>query len=174
MDLGTAGTGIGAGLSIAGGIYSAVTGSRDQAQIAAQERAIAMDEIQMNQVRRTAMEVTSRRQQTQNLRSQQMARSMALNTATNQGAQFGSGLQGAYGSISGQSNVNAQSISQNLQLGEKMFDLSDQETASKMYLAQDQAAAASDAAMGKLIGGLGSSLGDLGKLGSSIGGLFNT
>jgi hypothetical protein len=120
------------------------------------------------------MEVTSRRQQTQNLRSQQMARSMALNTATNQGAQFGSGLQGAYGSISGQSNVNAQSISQNLQLGEKMFDLSDQETASKMYRAQDQAAAASDAAMGKLIGGLGSSLGDLGKLGSSIGGLFNT
>jgi len=36
----------------------------------------------------------------------QRARSLALSTATNQGAQFGTGLQGGYGQISGESGTN--------------------------------------------------------------------
>jgi hypothetical protein len=43
--------------------------------------------------------------------------------ATGAGAQFGSGLQGAYGQISGQSGVNLLGIRQNLELGRNIFDI---------------------------------------------------
>src|SRR5712664_2618889 len=81
-DLQSAGSGIGALMGIAGGIESAITGSKDAKDIANIQQQMAQTEIQENAVRRTAMEVTSRRQQTQNIRQSQMARSMALTNAT--------------------------------------------------------------------------------------------
>ncbi|SRR5713226_2936707 len=171
MSLGTMGSGLGALGSIGGGIFSAITGSQDASAIANIQKQMAQTEMQENQVRRTAMEVESRRQSMQNIRQTQMARSMSLNTATGQGAQFGSVLGGAYGSISGQSNTNELGISQNRQFGEKMFDLTDQLDKEKMDLAGAQSKQASDSAFGKLLGGIGGSLGDLGKLAGSSGGL---
>jgi len=174
MDMGTAGSGLGALTSIAGGVFSAVTGSEDASKISSIQQAMAQTEMQENATRRSAMEVQSRREQTQNIRQSQMARSMALNTATNQGAQFGSALGGAYGSISGQSNVNQLGISQNLQFGEHMFDLSDQMSGEKQALSQAQSNAATDASIGKMISGIGGSLGDLGKAAGSAGGIFSS
>jgi len=128
-------------------------------QTAAAQSQIAGLETQQDAVRRQAMEVGARRQQMEVLRNQQRARSLALNNATSQGAQFGSGLQGGYGQIEGQSGVNLLGISQNLQAGEQMFGLNAQINTQKMNIA----GASSTAAMGAGFSSLGSGI--LGNLG---------
>ncbi len=107
------------GLQLFGGT-SSIFGSNKADKINQQ---IYQEQQKAEQVRRQAMELNASRQQTENVRNMQRARSMALNAATNQGAQFGTGLSGGYGQISGQSNWNALGISQNLGFGEQMFDI---------------------------------------------------
>jgi hypothetical protein len=68
------------------------------------------------------MEVDARRQQLEIIRNQQRGRALGLTTATAQGAQRGSGLQGGYGQISGQTGVNLLGVQQNLQAGRNIFD----------------------------------------------------
>jgi len=70
-------------------------------------------------LKRQAMESDARRKQLEFIRQQQRARSLGL---TKQGAQFGSGLQGGYGQISGATGTNLTGLSQNLQIGEGIFD----------------------------------------------------
>lgn len=70
-----------------------------------------------------AMEMDARRQQLEVIRNQQRGRAMALTAATAQGAKSGSGLQGGYGQVSGQSGVNLLGIQQNLQTGRDIFGL---------------------------------------------------
>lgn len=171
MDAGTAGSGLGALFSIGGGIFSAITGDEDQKKIAGIEKQIAVTQMQENYQRRTAMELTARRTQMQSLRQAQLARSMALTQSTSGGSQFGSGLQGGYASISGMTTTNMLGMSNNLEIGENVFNLSDQESEEKAALATAQSKAASDQAMGKLFGGIGGSMGDLFKFGSFLGGL---
>lgn len=89
-------------------------------------------QMQEQALRRQSMEVSAQRQQMQNLRNTQLQRSMSLNSAVNQGAQFGSGLPGGQAQVSDQGGVNALGISQNLQMGEKMFDLDNQVSADKL------------------------------------------
>jgi hypothetical protein len=72
--------------------------------------------------KRQAMEVDARRQQLEIIRSQQRGRALGLTTATAQGASKGSGLQGGYGQISGQTGVNLLGVQQNLQAGRDIFD----------------------------------------------------
>lgn len=166
-DYSTIGQGIGAGFSIAGGVYSAITGSEDASAEAGIQKQEINTEMQENETRRTAMELTSRRQETQNIRQAQLARSMALSIGTNQGGggfQQGSAAGGAYGSIGGQAGLNTLGISQNLQIGEKMFDLTGQMDREKMAMADAQARAAGHSAFGKLLGGIGSSAGGIGSL----------
>lgn len=117
--------------SVVGGIMSA-NAAKQQAGI---QKNIAGLEMQQDQVRRQAMELSSHRQSMEVLRNAQRARALGLNSATNQGAQQGSGLQGGYGQISGQTNVNQLGISQNLSLGENMFDLNNQISKQKMAYA---------------------------------------
>ena len=119
-------------------------------------------------VRRKAMELNASRQQMQNLRNTQLQRSMALNSATNQGAQFGTGLQGGYGQISGESGDNRLGISQNLEFGEQMFDANAEASAHKLRASNYQ----SQASTWQGIGAIGSSLmkaaPTIGNLGSGI------
>lgn len=70
-----------------------------------------------------AMELDARRQQLETIRNQQRGRALALTNATAQGASKGSGLQGGYGQVSGQTGVNELGIQQNLQIGENIFGL---------------------------------------------------
>jgi len=72
--------------------------------------------------KRQAMEVDARRQQLEIIRNQQRGRALGLTTATSQGASKGSGLQGGYGQISGQTGVNLLGVQQNLQAGRAIFD----------------------------------------------------
>lgn len=84
-------------------------------------KGIVQAELQNERFRMQAMELDARRKGTEVIRNQQRARALALASATAQGAGRGSGLQGGYGQISGQSNVNALGIQQNLDIGRGIF-----------------------------------------------------
>jgi hypothetical protein len=143
----------GLGLSIFGGSQQVSAAS----QKASAEKAIASYETQQDEIRRRAMELSAHRQQIEVLRNAQRARSLALNNATSQGAQFGSGLQGGYGQIAGAANWNNAGIQQNLGFGEQMFDINKQINAQKMNISDAGSLSATGAGMSKLGGSLMSS-----------------
>lgn len=149
-----AGSLAGAGVA-AYGAEQQVQASKEEAGIS---RNIAGLEQQQNNQRANAMELTARRSQLEVLRGNQVARSMALNNATNQGAQFGSGLQGGLGEISGASGTNLTGINQNLEIGRNLFGLSNQISGQKMAMADAQ----SHMATAQGISGLGSVIGKFG------------
>lgn len=98
---------------------TAAASSRDlqQSTIAEQQK--------INQQNYQAMEVNARRQQLQNVRTQQQARSLALATNVAQGGSGAvngsSALHGAYGQISGQFGVNQTGVTEALATGENIF-----------------------------------------------------
>lgn len=102
--------GIGLFLSAAG---TATTVHNQQKSADAQQDAIEAQ-------RRTA-ELDRIRRVRELVRQQNLARSMALTTTTAQGASLGSGLEGAYGQISGRMGVNELGINQNYLLGQNIF-----------------------------------------------------
>lgn len=119
----------------------------------AEERAYEAQK-KAEEVRKQAMEVNAQRQQMQNLRNTQLQRSMALTSATAQGAQFGTGLQGGYGQISGQSTDNAVGINTNLQFGEDIFKYNAEASRWKQQASGYQ----SESAMWGSISGLGGNI----------------
>lgn len=157
--------GIGLGLELFGGIEKQ---EGAQKQTAAQIAEIT-DEEKQDSLRRTAMEVSGRRQQMQVLRNAQQAKSLALQNATNEGAQFGSGLQGGYSQIAGQSGNNLLGINQNLQSGEQMFDLNAMISQQKINYAQAGGQINMGTGISSLGSGLMSSMGALKTLGVSGG-----
>lgn len=147
----SAGLGIaGLGLDLYGG-FSAISDEKQIAKIQQQEVGV---ELQQDQVRRQAMEMSAQRQMLQQVRGNQMARSQALATAGAQGAQFGSGLQGAYGSIGGQTATNISGISQGLQFGESMFNLNAQLDQLKIQQAGAESNLATSQGIMSMAGGL--------------------
>lgn len=137
----------GLGVSIFGDV-SAMGASKDIANISQQEAFVGS---QMNAVREQAMSMSAHRQELQQVRNMQKARSQALSTAQSQGAQFSSGLAGAYGSISGAGNSNIAGISSGLQFGQQEFGLEAQLSGLKQQMASAQSNLATDqgiAAMG--------------------------
>lgn len=95
-------------------------------------------ETQVEGQRKQAMELDARRKQLEVIRNQQRYRAVALTNATAQGARQGSGLQGGYGQISGQSGFNLLGIQQNLQIGQNIFGLNSQITGQKQQYADLQ------------------------------------
>lgn len=159
--------GIGTGLAtgnpfgvIAGaaGLGMSIFGGSEKVEIAKKQAAIQQQmtqtELQQDAVRRKAMELSARRQQMEVLRHAQRARSMALASATNQGAAQGSGLQGGYGQIRGAAEWNMGGIQQNLDFGRQMFDLNAVLSQQKMRMA----ALGGDAATAQAWSGMGSTL----------------
>lgn len=141
---------IGLGVSIYGGI-EAMGAQKEIAGISMQEAGV---EKQQNEVRRQAMEMSAHRQMLQQVRNTQKARSMALETGAAQGGQFGSGLAGAYGSISGQGSSNIAELSQGLQFGEQEFNLTNQLDDLKMSMAKAQGQLASAQGISSIGGGI--------------------
>src|SRR5882672_3742875 len=129
---------LGLGMSIFGGVKQ----SQAAQQMAAAKQQIAGLETQQDTVRRSAMELSAKRQQMEVLRNAQRARSLALNNATSQGAQFGSGLQGGYGQVQGAASWNNLGITQNLDLGEQMFSLNQHINEQKMNIAGAESSSA--------------------------------
>lgn len=120
----------GAAVSVIGGAKSASASSdynqANKASIALQQKVEAQ--------RQQAMELDARRKEMEIIRTQQRARSLALTNSTAQGASLGSGLQGGYGQISGQSGVNTLGIQQNLGIGRNIFGLNEQISQQKIAM----------------------------------------
>jgi hypothetical protein len=128
-------TGIGGGLDLAG-LGMSIFGANESSQAAQAkydaQKKIAGLEIQADAQRRQAMEISARRNMLQTVRNAQQAQAQALANATSQGAQFGSGLAGGKGTVAGEAGTQMLGVSQNLQIGEKMFDINDQINMQKM------------------------------------------
>lgn len=138
------------GLSLYGGIAS----SEAAQKVSQNQQNIIGYEEQQDKVRQEAMHVQAQRSQMEVLRNAQRMRSLALNNATGQGAQFGSGLQGGYGQVAGMAGNNMLAINQNVQSGDQMFALNAQINQQKIQMAQNQA----DQSQAQAIGNLGSTL----------------
>lgn len=123
-------------------------------------------EGQVNDQRRTAMELSARRQSMEIFRNNQRARSMAMNNATQQGASYGnsSGLPGGLAQVNDQSNFNLQGINQNLELGRNIFGLDDQISKQKMALSGVQSDMMTDQSISQLGGSITKSAGTLGSI----------
>jgi hypothetical protein len=155
---------VGVGLQ-AVGAYNSYEAAKDQAEASKQAAAASMRiagferDIEAKKFR--AMELDASRRSLEQVRQAQRARALALSIGTAQGAGKGSGLEGAFGQISGQSGVNQLGIFQNLELGRNIFDLNAQISQQKMFIADAQGRAAdagTQAALGAGLSSVGSSL----------------
>src|ERR1700692_2085997 len=123
----TAGFGaLGAGLDIAGSMET----SGAESSIANSSKTIAGLDQQVNQQRQLQMNLSAQRQQTQNLRNVQRAKSAGLVASTSSGASTGgqggaisSGFAGGQAQAGAQGGFNALGISQNQQIGNTIFGL---------------------------------------------------
>lgn len=155
---------VGLGMSIFGGTSAA----SDAKQAANIQSNIAGLQGGLEDQRHIAMELSAHRQQLEILRNNQRARSQAMNNATNQGAQFGSGIQGGLAQIEDQGLFNLAGVNQNLQIGEAQFDINKQITGQKQQLAQVQGQMATDQG----IASLGGAITKAGPMVGAIGGSF--
>lgn len=160
--------GIGLGAQVLGGLF----GSSDASRAAGIQNQMVGQEQQLEVQRQQQMMLNSRRQQMEILRNNQRARSLALNAATNQGAQFGSGLAGGMAQVSDQSNVNLQSNDQNLQIGKNMFGINSNLSNLKMQLGDVQSDMATDQGIMSLGGSLLRAGPTIGKLTQGFGSIF--
>lgn len=167
MDPLTLGIGaVGLGLQVFGG-FSAASAAKQAYGI---QQNITGLEGQVNDQRRQAMELSARRQQLENFRNTQRVRAMGMNAAVNQGAQFGSGLQGGQAQATDQGNFNALGVSQNLQIGRNMFGLQDQISQQKLALSGVQSSQATDQAWAGLGGALTKNAGTISNISQGVGG----
>ncbi|HYT41259.1 MAG TPA: hypothetical protein VEP90_02830 [Methylomirabilota bacterium] len=138
---GLATEGLGLGFQAVG----AYEGYQAQQGISKANQNVARDQQLINQQNENQMKLNANRARMEAFRNNQRARSLALNSAAGQGAQFGSGLQGGYGQISGQSGTNILGINQNLKIGEAIAtynqDISNQQMALAKYQGQASTAA---------------------------------
>jgi len=123
--------GAGLGMQAIGGLLGH---SASEEYNQAQKQQIGLEQ-KVEAQRKDSMELDARRRSLENLRNVQRARSMALNSATSQGAQFGSGLQAGYSQISAQGSWNQAGISQNQAIGENIFGLNEQMSQNKITMA---------------------------------------
>lgn len=151
-------------------IFSGLMGSSAASQASDIQKQMAQTEMQVNGQKRQQMVLQSRRQQLENIRNVQRARAQGLNTATNQGAQFGSGLAGGQAQASDQGNVNALGFSQNLEIGQNIFNLDDKLDQQKMQLADVQSSANTYAAVGSVGSSISKSSSIFGNLFQGMGG----
>lgn len=165
---------VGLGMSIFGGL--------DQSRIAKEQAGVSADiakqEQGINNQKQQAMELAGRRQQLEIIRNNQRARALAENSATNQGAQFGSGLQGGLAQITDQSEFNLVGVNSALETGRSIAGFNNLISNDKIRLAQlggDAASAAGFASLGGSIMKAGSTIGALsgGFGGKSSGGNYS-
>ena len=133
-----------AGIGIAGLALSAIgqeQQSKAQSQVYQADVQTAQLEMQVNEQRRQQMNLNYQRQGIENLRNVQKAQAAGLAAATEGGAQFGSGLAGGRSQEAAQGAWNAESLSQNFQIGNKMFDLDNQIDQQKINKANAESSA---------------------------------
>src|SRR6478736_2089310 len=95
---------IGTGLDLFGKVLGMGAAKKEAAlnkQAAQYNMQIAQNEMKVEEQKRNAMRLDASRKQIENIRSAQLARSMAVNNAVNQNAQFGTGLSSGLAQITG-------------------------------------------------------------------------
>lgn len=122
---------IGGGLMVAG-----IFGGSDTAKKqAAEQKAIAGDQIKIEAQKRQAMELDANRRELEVFRSVQRARSIAMTNATLQGGQFGSGVLGGMAQATQAGHEDLKNIGQSLTIGRQISDLNNDISTHKMALA---------------------------------------
>jgi hypothetical protein len=162
MAVGTFIAAIGVAASIAGTIV-AYQGAQKQAK--AQKQALA-HQMRAEELRKRQMEIDSTRKQRQMIRESQQARAKALAVSTAQGSADSTGLQGAYGQISGQSGVNVLGVRQNEEIGAGIFEQNRLTTMANMRAASAGGMVATGQGLSSFGGALVNNAGTLGKIGS--------
>lgn len=153
---------VGLGLQLFGGSKQA-DASKQQAQVSGQ---IAQDEQAINAQKQQQMQLEGRRSQLQNFRNAQRLRAQATASATNQGAQFGSGLQGGIAGITDKATENTQGIDQGMKISQNIFGINNDISAKRVQMAQLGGQAAEGAGLASLGGALmksGPTIGAFGK-----------
>jgi len=136
----------------AGGAAMQYQGQRKAAK--AQEEALA-EQRKAEELRRRQMELEAQRKKRDIVRTALASRSRALSTSIAQGAGVGgSGLQGAYGDIAGQTGANLVATNQNLDIGRGIFDAN----LATSYAYSRAASAQSTVALGQGLSSLGGAL----------------
>lgn len=164
-------TGIQGGLGaigLAGSIFGTLDSMQGANQKSAAQQQIARLEMQQDQVRKQAMEMSARRQQLQTVRTAQQSRAMALSAAVGQGAQFSSSAQSGQAQTAAQSAYAQQGVSQNLQFGEQMFALDNSIDQQKLLEAQAETKTSTGAGISSLFGDVTKSAGGISNLFSLI------
>jgi hypothetical protein len=160
-----------------GGLAASAFGGFSAAGVSSQIAQVSSNEVnteqQINNQKQQAMEISSRRQQTENLRNTQRARSQATEAATSDGAQFGSGLQGGLAGVTDQGLFNAQGINQATQSATNIFGMDATISGDKMQIANLQGQQATDQGIASLGGALTSASGTIGKLSQSAPGALS-
>ena len=139
---------VGLGMQIFGGIGQ----SQDAHEAAKISQDVARQEQGINDAKQKQMELEGRRSQMENIRNNQRARAMAENAAVNQGAQFGSGLQGGLAQIQDQSLFNMSGVNSALSIGREINSFNQNISADKQQLAQVQASSATNQGIATLGG----------------------
>jgi hypothetical protein len=118
--------------SMLGGLFGSSSTAKKQA---AEQKAIAADQMKIEAQKRQAMELDARRRELETFRNVQRTRSIALTNAVNQGAGAGSGLQGGLAQASQAGREDLTGIGQNLLIGRQISDLNNDISGHKMTLA---------------------------------------
>lgn len=159
------------GLAIAGFAMSSggLGGLFGSSKAAAQNsQAIAQDEQAINAQKYQQMLLQNRRQQLENIRNVQRQRALATASAVNQGAQYGTGLQGGLAEIYNKGTENALGLSQGEEIGTNIYNLNASISDKKMQQASIQSDMAMEQGLMSLGGSLMSNSGTIGKLGKNL------
>lgn len=161
---------VGLGMSI----YGKFAGSEAAGRYAQLEKEQAGYEMGINAQKKQQMELNGRRSLLENFRNAQRLRAQGTNAAVNQGAQFGSGLQGGLAQNTSQANYNALGVTQNLEIGRNIFGLNDKISQVKMQMADVKTEMNTDAGWASLGGSVLTNAGTISNLGkSAFGGSSN-
>lgn len=141
---------VGLGLSLFGGAKQTDNSkqiAQQQSQFATAQSGIQQtitgDEQNIENQKQQQMMLTSRRTNLQQMRVAQQKSAQGIAAATNQNAQFGTGLQGGLQGITDQSLTNIQGTNQNTEIGNNIFGIQGQISAQKQNLFALQASNAS-------------------------------
>lgn len=163
--LGAGVSAIGLGLSLFGG----ASASSNASQAASIQGDIAGLEGQVNTQKYNASTLMARRQSLEQMRTAQRTGAQATAAATNQNAQFGSGLAGGLGQITDQGNFNLLGINQNQDIQKNVYGLNKSITADQMQLSALGSSSATDQGLMSLGGGLMSLGGPVSRLSQGFG-----
>lgn len=157
---------IGLGMQVFGGFGQA----HNAHQAAAISQDVARQEQGINAAKQQQMELEGRRTQMENIRNNQRARAMAESAAVNQGAQFGSGLQGGLAQVQDQTLFNMSGVNSALETGRSISGFNNAISVDKMKLANVQADSATNAGIASLGGAFMKAGPIVGQLGQGFGG----